>query len=287
MAEYNRNPWDVDRETITLAGLYNQWLSTEGKKLGSSLLGSLKAAYSHCEKYYGVKYRKMKRFMMQDCIDSCIRGASTKANIKNLFGHLDRFAYELDIIDKMYSDLLTTETLPETSRKPFTRKEIDNLWSYYDKTKDEWAETVLIFLYTGFRLRELLDMKTSSIDMAEKCLVGGIKTTSGKNRRVPIHDRIMPLIEKRMSQTYLIQSDKGKPLPSRAYYDCWNGVMSKLGMSHTPHECRHTFETELDAAGGNRRCIDLLMGHKSKDVGNRVYNHKTLDQLRETIALLK
>ena len=55
----------------------------------------------------------------------------------------------------------------------------------------------------------------------------------------------------------------------------------------TPHEARHTFETLLDNAGGNRKCIDMLMGHKSTDTGNRVYNHKTLDQLRETIALLK
>jgi len=29
------------------------------------------------------------------------------------------------------------------------------------------------------------------------------------------------------------------------------------------------------------------MGHKSKDVGNRVYNHKTLEQLRDTINPLK
>ena len=43
----------------------------------------------------------------------------------------------------------------------------------------------------------------------------------------------------------------------------------------------------LDNAGGNRKCIDLIMGHKSRDVGNRVYNHKTLDQLRETICLMK
>ena len=43
----------------------------------------------------------------------------------------------------------------------------------------------------------------------------------------------------------------------------------------------------LNNAGGNRKCIDMLMGHKSKDIGNRVYNHKTVKQLRETILLLK
>ena len=57
--------------------------------------------------------------------------------------------------------------------------------------------------------------------------------------------------------------------------------------NRTPHEARHTFETNLDNAKGNRKCIDMLMGHKSKDVGNRVYNHKTIEQLRDTIALLK
>lgn len=63
--------------------------------------------------------------------------------------------------------------------------------------------------------------------------------------------------------------------------------MDNLRMEHTPHECRHTFETLLDAAGGNRRCIDLLMGHVSKDTGNRVYNHKTIDELKETVELIK
>ena len=62
--------------------------------------------------------------------------------------------------------------------------------------------------------------------------------------------------------------------------------MKQLSMSHTPHECRHTFRSRLDSAGANKKCIDLLMGHKSKDVGERVYTHKTLDELKDTINLL-
>ena len=37
----------------------------------------------------------------------------------------------------------------------------------------------------------------------------------------------------------------------------------------------------------HKKYIDLLMGHKSKDVSSRVYNHKTLEQLRDTINLFK
>jgi integrase len=63
--------------------------------------------------------------------------------------------------------------------------------------------------------------------------------------------------------------------------------MDKIGTNKKPHEARHTFETNLDNAKANKKYIDLLMGHKSKDVSSRVYNHKTLEQLRDTINLFK
>ena len=50
---------------------------------------------------------------------------------------------------------------------------------------------------------------------------------------------------------------------------------------------RDALRTQLDSAGANRKCIDLLMGHVSKDTGNRVYNHKTLDELKATVELIK
>ena len=31
----------------------------------------------------------------------------------------------------------------------------------------------------------------------------------------------------------------------------------------------------------------MLMGHKTGDVGERIYTHKTLNELRETIDLLQ
>lgn len=284
LAKYNDNPWNIDREKVTLAILYQHWLELKAPRLGKSNLDSLKSAYKYCSKYYGVKYRSLKAYQMQDCVDNCGCGYSTQGAIKNLWGHLDRFAFELDIIDKMYSQIVTAPPVPETSREPFTRQEVDALWEIADQ---DWVDTVLIYLYTGFRLNELLDMKTEQVNTAEQYFRGGIKTRSGKDRIVPIHSRIRPLVEKRIRQggPYLF-SYQGRKLSQSQYYVFWREVMGKIGADKTPHEARHTFETFLDNAGGNRKCIDMLMGHKSKDVGNRVYNHKTVEQLRETIELL-
>lgn len=285
LAQYNNNPWNIDREKVTLTVLYQRWSKIKMPKLSGQLQSSLKSAFKHCSKYYGMKYRSLRAYQMQDCIDNCGCGYATQGAIKNLWGHLDRFAFECDIIDKMYSQLTSAPPIPETTRTPFTDEQIEALWNIQS---EPWVNTVLIYLYTGFRLRELLEMKTEQVNINEWYFQGGIKSSSGKNRIVPIHTRIKPLVKALVDEgnVYLF-TYQGKKFSLSNYYKCWNEVMEKISADKTPHEARHTFETNLDNAKGNRKCIDMLMGHKSKDVGNRVYNHKTLDQLRDTIALLK
>lgn len=285
LAQYNNNPWNVKRDKVTLVELYQQWSKVKLPKLGTSLQSSLKSAFRHCSKYYGLKYRSIRAYQMQDCIDNCGCGYSTQGAIKNLWGHLDRFAFELDIIDKMYSTITTAPPIPDTTRQPFTAEQVAALWEIQS---DEWVNTVLIYLYTGFRLTELLNMKTEQVNTQDWSFQGGIKSASGKGRIVPVHTRIRPLVQSLVDQgnKYLF-TYQGRKISQTQYYTFWKEVMTKIEADKTPHEARHTFETMLDNAGGNRKCIDMLMGHKSKDVGNRVYNHKTIEQLRDTIELLK
>ena len=287
LAAYNNNPWDAKRETITLVEVYNQWKELKLSKMEKGSQRVLRSAFKYCSKYYGVKYRALKTYQMQDTIDSCGHGYSTQRQIKAMWGHLDRFAFEMDIIDKMYSQLTTTDPITESGRTPFTQEQIDKLWKLEANAPDPWVESVLIYIYTGFRLNEILQLPMERVNFQEWYITAGIKTASGKNRIVPIHDRIKPFITARKNDAYLI-SLNGKKIYKSQYYAYWHEVMKEIGAEgKTPHEARHTFETLLDNANGNRKCIDLLMGHKSQDTGNRVYNHKTIQQLRDTIALLK
>lgn len=285
LAAYNNNPWDAKRETITLVEVFNQWKEYKISRLEPQTQASLKSAFKHLSKYYGVKYRTLKAYQMQDTIDNCGKGYSTQRQIKTLWGHLDKFAFEMNIIDKMYSQLTTSEpSPPESSRTPFTTEQIDALWKLEAAAPDPWVESVLIYIYTGFRLNEILNLPMNRVNMEDWTIKAGIKTRNGKDRIVPIHDRIKPFFESRAGNTQLFD----EKLTRWTYYPKWNEVMRKIGAEgKTPHEARHTFETMLDNANGNRKCIDLLMGHKSTDTGNRVYNHKTLQQLRDTIALLE
>lgn len=284
LAEYNKSPWDVDAEKITLQELYAEWSEKKLCKMGNSTQRSLKSAYKHCSKYYTMKYKEIKSYHMQDVIDNCGKGYSTQWAIKNLFGHLDKFALEVDIINKSYAQLTTAEPIPETNKEPFTDDEIKAVWKIKDQ---EWVDSVLVFLYTGFRLSELLELKTANIDLDAGTIQGGTKTKAGKDRIVPIHSKIFKLIENRVNQgnEYLF-SCNGKKLSNFQYYRFWNEVMEQLKIKKTPHECRHTFRSRLDSAGANKVCIDLMMGHKSKEVGERVYTHKTIEELKSAIELI-
>ncbi len=104
LAEYNRNPWDVDQAKITMEQLYRLWREKKAPKLGQANQKALSTAFSHCKSLYHLPYKQIKAFQMQDCIDGCGKGYSTQGAVKSLWGHLDRFALELDVVSRCYSE---------------------------------------------------------------------------------------------------------------------------------------------------------------------------------------
>ena len=221
---------------------------------------------------------------MQACIDGCGKGYGIQQGIKSLFNHLDKYAYEHDIINKRYSDLLTVEPAPaETSRTVFADEEIKLLW---DNINLPWVDSALFLLYTGFRVSEMLNIKL--VDIEDGVIKGGVKTKAGKGRLVPIHPRINFIVANRINQSvsgYLFEH-KGKSTYPEAYRRYWGELMEQLNLKHIPHECRHTFRSRLDSAGANKVCIDRILGHKSSDTGERIYTHKTIEELKATIELI-
>lgn len=286
LAKYNHDPW-TDSHNTTLKQLFAKWKEDRMPLLSPSNAEKISFAHNHAKDLDDYKYREIKAYQMQAVINTCGKGYATQQAIKAFWRHMDKYAFEMDIITKQYSELLTSAPEEDSNRMPFTESEIYKLWTdYYNGVPD--VDIPLIFIYTGFRISELQHMKVDDIDWNEEVLIGGIKTAAGKNRRVPIHHSIKALIEHRAKinrEGFLFESRNGM-YKSRFFREKFKSVMNSVNMEHVPHECRHTFETLLDNAGANRKCIDMMMGHVSKDIGNRVYNHKTLEQLKENIELL-
>ena len=293
LAEYNNNPYDLDSKKITFAEMYELFLKEKfpNEILTDSEKNNKKAyvmAYKHSDALHKMKFTEVRKSHMQDAIDNCPKGHSTKKKIKLLFGQMYKFAMENDVVEKDYSSFVSVpENTEATSRKPFTQKQIDFLWENVNKY--DFIDAVLIMIYSGMRPGELILIKNEDINLEERYMRGGIKTKAGKNRVIPIHKKIHSLIENRMDDNneYLYVNSKGtKMIYATFLKHNWTPLMKELKISHRPHDCRHTFATMMDNSGANKLSIKKIMGHASTDITDKVYTHKSIEELVKAIDMI-
>jgi integrase len=291
LAEYNKDPYDIDKKKITFGELFELWVSekfpTIDKDSDRQNKNAYTMAYNHSHDLHHLKFIDVRKVHMQEAINECEKGYSTKSKMKVLYTQLYKFAMENDLVDKDYSQFVTVpENEKETSRKPFSAKEIELLWKNLDK---DTVDTVLIMIYTGLRPGELVLIENENINLEERYMRGGIKTKAGKNRVIPLNKKILPLIEKRMdpNQKYLMVNSKGGKMSYPTFRkDRFAPLMKELKLKHKAHDCRHTFATLMDNAGANKLSIKRIMGHASQDITDQVYTHKDIEELIKAIDLI-
>ena len=291
LAEYNSSPYDITRETITFAEVYKKWSNEHFKKVSSSSIERYSNAYrKYCKSLYKMRFKDIRLTHLQAVIDNCGMAHPTRASIKTLFAVLTKFAMKNDIVDKDYAQYVDVgQREGKINRKPFTQEEIDKLFKYVDTF--DYLDTILIMIYSGLRVGEMLDLRIENIHLEERYMVGGSKTKAGKNRIIPINKKIEPFIrkyyEENKDKEYLIINSLGRHMEYSNYRrEKFDNIMEKLKMEHKPHDARHTFASLMDSAGANKLCIKRIIGHSSQDITEDIYTHKTLEELIEAIDLI-
>lgn len=112
---------------------------------------------------------------------------------------------------------------------------------------------------------------------------GGSKTAAGKNRIVPIHSSIYPLVQKRMSRDERILIISDGSFRKTMYSFC-----EAHGFRyHTPHDCRHTFSALCERYEVKENDRKRMLGHAFSDITNAVYGHRELNDLKREIEKIK
>ena len=278
--QYNHNPYDLDARGITFGELYKKWGEWEYK--GEPVPHGYAAAFGHYAAIQDMVWADLKVDAPQDCIDRCPLGYSSKKNMKTLFNKMTKYADRLELPHREIASLLR---LPQKTlsrlHHPFTPRQIQELWAHQE---DMGARFALVYIYTGLRPTELLRIKTGNVHLEQRYMLGGMKTAAGKNRVVPIAEKIFPLVAAlyRPDQEYLVIDPRdGKPMYSydRLNEHIWKRSPVLRPMNHLPHDGRHTCATLLANAGVDLKTMQLILGHSSRDVTSQVYTHKTIGQL--------
>ena len=248
-------------------------------KLGLSNSMGLLSAAKRFKPLWNKKYSSITKNEFQQVIYATQGGKTKIVDMRNLIIKLDEYALGEDIIIKGYGNLLEIEyDKNENKRTPYTYEIIEKIWQ---REGELIADVQLILLHTGMRIEELLILENKNINLKEGYLICGLKTNAGKNRIIPIHHEILYIIKRYYNKN-------NKYLFNDKYRKLYVSFMDSLYLkeNYTTHETRYTFRSELDRLGADDRCMDLIMGHETGNTGNRVYNQKTIEELKATVEMI-
>lgn len=288
--ETNEIRYDIDVLTMpTFKTVYNNWLPQHKNRhnVTSSTICGYENAFKHCITIQDMPINKIKYQDLQSILDNIGKqnlSYSTKKKVKNLMSLVFQFAKANDYIDKDYVDLLDIgKNKPIRPHKPFSESEIKLIWK---RAHEFFYDKILILLYTGMRINELLNLTKQNVNLEQRYLhVTKSKTIAGL-RYVPIHSKILKFIKKYMSikgEYLLMNGDRKFTYTSSCNY--WKKIMKMCNLKHTIHDCRHTLATRLDNANANEIAKRKILGHAQQNV-TEGYTHKNIEELIKTIELL-
>ena len=161
---------------------------------------------------------------------------------------------------------------------------------------------ILICLYTGLRIGELLALEWTDIDFIKneisvnktchdkgKPRVTTTPKTASSVRVIPIPKQLVPMLKhhKRQSASNYVISDKGHYVSIRSYQRSFELLLKKLRIPHRGfHALRHTFATRALECGMDVKTLSEILGHKNATVTLNRYAHSLMDHKREMMNRL-
>ena len=291
LANYNTNPYDVDLRDLTFAEVYQRWYKSKfkaepfhnGKKTSNEY--TVQAAYKHCCPLHDQVYSKIRTGEMQELVDASSLSHASAEHVLRVLKNLGKYALQFDITPKDYAAFLKmTKEEDDEEGVPFTRDELALLWANKGKP---FVDTILIYIYSGWRVNELARMSLDHIDLEHRTFTGGLKTRSSKNRTIPIHSKIYGLVSNRYDRRFksLVYHDGTGDISETKYRKYFNDALLSCGITtaHTPHDCRHTCNSLLLEVKADKIVRYKIMGHTGRDINEKTYSHLTVEQLREEL----
>jgi integrase len=291
LAEYNSSPYDIDAKKLTFTEVYEQWSERRYPDLSENRVEQYKSIYRKVSEFHEVPFVNIKLAHLQKYFDgrTDISSASLKP-YRTFFNQLYQYALKHEITDKNYADYIEIrETEKAKPHKIFTPEEIWKLWDNHHRAD---VKLVLILVYSGLRISELLQMRRENVNLEERYMIGGLKTEAGRDRVVPINKRILPfvaeLMEMETTSAYLLPHPKGRKTAqsySTFRHSVWKPLLEEFGMDNAIHDTRHTFVSLMDAAGANKIALKRIVGHRDSDV-TAGYTHKSIEELVAEVDLI-
>lgn len=165
---------------------------------------------------------------------------------------------------------------------------------------------VALMLYAGCRPGEAGIVQGKDVDRERHLLhIRGTKTAAA-DRFVPISEKLLPYLKDLRRNEYAVVDSYGRPTTPDSRKNLWHRFRRELNIAsgckvgrpakHSPHDLpledlvpgdlepyllRHTFCTDLEAAGVPINVARDLMGHSDISITSKIYTHRSDAALRD------
>ncbi len=288
LSDYNKDPFDMQFSYKTLEDVYNDWSKRKYDEISTQNVKGYKAAWKLCDKIRYMRMVDVRIDHLQAVVDSSGKNTPTLKKLKIMLKGLFDYAVIHGIITKdrnvvSYLDISKAGNPDARSHTPFAKDQISRLWEVWESNM--YYTVILILIYTGLRIGELLDLEKKDVHLDERWFYVKESKTDAGIRSVPIAAKLLPFFQYWMTTApdcpYLISTPDGEHFKYHNYFaSYWIPLLAQIDMdSHRPHDTRHTCISLLTAAKVDERFIQRIVGHKGQNVTRQVYTHLEISEL--------
>lgn len=196
-----------------------------------------------------------------------------------------------------YTSQIKMPNIKEKEVSAFDMFEQQKLESYCLNSKPNYIG-IIICLYTGIRLGELLALTWEDIDFDKKILrinktvytitrngrneayIDKPKTKQS-NRMIPLPKQLISVLKRnkrKSTSSYIITTKNGGIVQNRSYQKSFKCILKKCNITYKSfHSLRHTFATRVLELGMDIKTLSEILGHKNSMITLNRYSHSLLE----------